>query len=540
MFGGQPIIILEKGTRRESGEDAIKDNINAANAIADVIRTTIGPKGMDKMLVDSLGDVIITNDGATILKNIDIEHPAAKMIVEIAETQDDECGDGTSSAVILAGELLKRSEQMIGRLHPSIITRGYKLATEKSIEILDEMKHEFDINDKTVLKNIAKTAMTGKSIEMNRDQIADIAVYAVSLISEKTKNGVAADVDNIKIVKQVGGNVGDSKLVKGIIIDKERCTEGMPKEVKKAKIALINSPIEVRKTEVKSSIDIKNPKQLQEFLDEEESTIRKMVDMIVNSGANVLFSQKEVNDLAKHYLTKNNIFAIEDVSSNDMKKLEKSTGGKLVNNLRDLKKADLGKADLIEEKIISGSRYSFITGTKKSRSVSILLRGGTKHIVDEVERAIEDAVKVVSIGIEDGAILPGGGAVEIEISKKLRDYAGTIEGREQIAVEAFAEGLKIIPRSIAENAGLDAIDIILELNTAHEEPKQNSYGFDVETQELTDMIEAGIIEPYRVKLQAIRSATEAVNMIMRIDDLIASRGFGSSKTSEEDYDEDIY
>ena len=534
-MGGQPIFILEKGTRRERGEDAHKNNISAANAVANAVRTTLGPKGMDKMLIDSVGDIVITNDGVTILKEMEIEHPAAKMMIEIAETQEEECGDGTTSAVVLAGELLKKADDLIGRIHASTISRGYRQASEKASEILEEMKIKIDIDDENILKNIASTAMTGKSIEINKEQLADIAVDAVRHIAEEKDGKYSADVKNIKIVKQEGASVDNTELVHGMILDKEKLNERMPKIVKEAKIALLKSALEVKKTKGKASIEIRDPEQLQRFIDEEEKSIKNMVEKIKKTGANVLFNQKDIDDLAQHYLAKEGIFAIDSISKSDMEKLSKTTGGNIVNNLNDLSKKDLGSAKDVAEKVLSGSHFTFIEGSKDMKAVSILLRGSTKHVVDELENAIMDALKVVAVTIEDGAVLPGGGATEIELSNRLKDFIGKIEGREQISFELFADSLDVIPRVIAENAGMDGIDVVMNLNTYHEKEGKKNFGIDVETGEVKDMFEAGIIEPFRVKNQAIKSAAEAANMILRIDDVIASKGAMGGPPEEEEY-----
>ncbi len=525
MSGQQPIFVMKEDTERESGKDAQKNNIQAAKAIADSVRTTLGPKGMDKMLVDNLGDVVITNDGVSILNEIDIEHPAAKMLVEVADTQEEECGDGTTSAVVLAGELLSAAEERIDQLHPSIIANGYRLASQKASEILDELKIEIDLEDEETLKNIASTAMTGKNVEINKEKLADITVDAVSHIAEESDEGYVADVDNIKIEKKAGASVDNTELIEGMILDKERLHDNMPSDVKDAKIALLNTALEVQETEMDASIEITDPDQLEKFVNKEEENLKEMVEKVKNSGANVLLCQKGIDDLAQHYLAREGIFAIRRVKKSDMKKLARATGGNIVSNLEDLNESDLGSAERIHERMISGSNMTFVEGTKEAKAVSLLLRGGTEHVVDELERAIEDAVKVVSVAIEDGAVLPGGGATEIEVSNRLSDMAGSIEGREQIAFEEFADALDIIPRTISENGGLDGIDVIMNLNTAHEKDGKETYGVNVEDgEEPEDMVEKGVIEPYRVKNQALKSATEAANMILRIDDVIASKG----------------
>ncbi len=508
------------------GRDARKNDISAAKAVAETVRSTLGPKGMDKMLVDNLGDVVITNDGVTILKELDIEHPAAKMMIEIAETQEDECGDGTTSAVVLSGELLDKAEDLVDeKIHPATIANGYRLASLKASEILDELKIPIDIDDDLILTNIATTAMTGKTVEINKEHLADIALKAVKKIAEEKVEGHHIDIDNIKVLKKTGASVDESELIDGIVLEKERLHEKMPKKVKDAKIALLNYGFDVKKTEVDASIEITSTDQLQRFIDQEEKSIMKMVNMVEDSGANVLICQKDINDLAQHYLAKAGITALKDVSKSDMKKLAKATGGKVVNNLKDLSSEDLGHADLIYERKVSDSNMTFIEGTRDGKAVSVLLRGGTEHVVDEIERALEDGLKVVAIAIEDKAILPGGGAVDIELANRLREEAAKIKGREQIAFEAFADSFDIIPRTLAQNSGLDGIDVLMNLNTAHQKEGLKKHGIDIDSGTTSDMVEKGIVEPFRVKNQAIKSATEVTNMILRIDDVIASKGF---------------
>ncbi len=528
MFGGnQPILLLKEGTERERGQDAQRKNIAAAKAIAEAVRTTLGPKGMDKMLVDSLGDVVITNDGATILSEIDIEHPAAKMVVEVAESQDDECGDGTTTVVVLAGEFLKRAEDLIEQnIHPSVIAKGFRMAAKEASRIMDEQKQPIDIDDDEKLMEIAMTAMTGKAIEGNKDDLAKMVVEAVKMIAEKEDGRYEVNIDNIQVEKKAGASVDKSKMINGIILDKERLHDRMPSEVKDAKIALLNTALEIKETEVDAEIEITDPDQLQKFIDEEEASIKKMVNKIKDVGANVLLCQKGIDDLAQHYLAKEGIFAIRRVKKSDMKKLSKATGASVVTNLNDLEKADLGGAGMVHEKFVADSHMTFVEEAAEGKAVSLLLRGGTDHVVDELERAIHDALKVVAVAIEDEAILPGGGAVEIELANQLKDYAGTVKGREQLAVEAFANALNIIPRTLAENAGLDGIDILMALNNAHEKDGLAAQGIEITSGETMDMFEAKVIEPLRVKNQAIQAATEVANMILRIDDVVASKGGG--------------
>lgn len=532
-MGGTPIFILKEGTEREKGKDAQIGDINAAKAIADAVKSTLGPKGMDKMLVDGMGNVVITNDGVTILKEIDVEHPAAKMIVEVAETQDKECGDGTTSAVILAGELLKRAEDMIGKIHCSTISHGYLLASLKASEVLRKQMIKIDVEDEDILMKIASTAMTGKTVASDKIQLQKMAVDAVRSIVVKSKTVYEADIDNIKIVKRTGGKIQDSTLVKGMILDKEKAHMDMPNELKKAKIALLDTAIEIKKMEAKSSIGIKSPQQMKEFLDEEERYIKKQVDFVVNSGAKVLFCQKNIDDTAKYYLAKNGIYAIESINKSDMEKLAKATGANIVDDLKELTKDDLGEAGVVKDRLISNERMTFIEEVAKGKAVTILLRGGTEHIIDEIERTLEDALKVISIAIEDGVVLPGGGAVDIELSHAVKEYAETLTGREQIAAQAFADALTVIPRTLAVNAGIDGIDVLMKLTAAHGKKKGNNIGVNLESGEIEDMFDAGVIEPFRVKKQAIQSATEAANMILRIDDVIASKGFGGGDFEDE-------
>jgi thermosome len=530
MMGNQPVIILREGTESTKGKTAQSNNIRAAKAIADSVRSTLGPKGMDKMLVDSMGDIVITNDGATILKELDIEHPAAKMIVEISKTQDNECGDGTTSAVVFAGELLKKSESLIEQnVHPTVISNGYRLASQEAIRVLKGMGVKVSPTDKKTLKLVAVTAMTGKSVGDEKDTLASIAVEAVTSIAEKSGEKYVADIDNVQVEKKHGGSVSDTKLIKGIILDKERVHSRMPKSVKNAKIALVDSAIEIKKTEVEAKIQIRDPMQMQKFLDEEENTIRAMVDKVTKSGATVLMCEKGIDDLAQHYLAKKGLYAVRRVKRSDMEKLAKATGGKIVTNLDDLSQKELGKAAEVEEVKIGDSDMTFVTGCRNPKAVSVLVRGGTEHVVDEAERALHDALKVVSVAIEDEVIVPGGGATEIELALKLRDYGQSVGGREQLAIEAFAEALEIIPWTLAENAGMDAINVLIELKNSHTKKAGKAYGVDVMENRVSDMVKTKVLEPLRVKRQAIESATEVASMVLRIDDVIASKKMSPSE-----------
>ena len=531
MLGNQPIIVLREGTESTKGKTAHNNNIMAARAVADAVRSTLGPKGMDKMLVDSMGDIVITNDGATILKELDIEHPAAKMVVEVAKTQDNECGDGTTTAVVIAGELLKKSEALIDQnVHPTVISNGFRLAAQEAVKILKRMGIEVSPTDKKMLKLVAMTAMTGKGVGGERDLLADIAVEAVSSVAEKEDGKYLADIDNIQVEKKHGGAVSDTNMIKGLILDKERMHSRMPRVVKDAKIALVDSALEIKKTEVEAKIQIRDPTQMQKFLDEEEKTLKAMVEKVKKSGATVLICEKGVDDLAQHYLAKEGIYAVRRVKRSDMEKLSKATGGKIITNLDDLKASELGYAAQVEENKISDSDMTFVTGCKNPKAVSILIRGGTEHVVDEVERALHDALKVVAVAIEDGVVVPGGGAPEIELALKLRNYGQTVGGREQLAIEAFAEALEVIPWTLAENAGMDSIDVVIELKNAHNNKKGGkNFGVNVLENRVSDMIAAKVLEPLRVKTQAIQSATEVASMILRIDDVIASKKMSPSE-----------
>ncbi|MFA5896010.1 MAG: thermosome subunit beta [Thermoplasmata archaeon] len=528
MPAGTQILVLKEGTRRERGKGAQSNNIAAAKAVADAVRSTLGPRGMDKMLVDSLGDVVITNDGVTILKEIDIEHPAAKMIVEVAKTQDEEAGDGTTTAVILAGELLKNAEDLIEQsIHPTVIASGYRQASDKARDVLDKVATKITIKDTEVLKKVAMTAMASKSASGHKEHLADISVKAVTTVAEQKADGsYFVDDDNIQVVKKQGGSIADTDLVDGIIVDKERVHPGMPGEVKDAKIALVDAALEVKKTEIDAKIEITDPTQLQAFLDEEEAMLKRMVDTVKKSGASVIFCQKGIDDLAQHYLAKEGIYAVRRVKKSDMEKLAKATNGKIVTKLDELSKDDLGYAKQVYEKKIGDDEMTFVTGCKNPKAVSILIRGGTEHVVDEVERSLEDSTSVVAVAIEDGKVITGGGSSAMEIALALRDHAATVGGREQLAIEAFADAVESIPRTLAENAGLDPIDILIELRKEHKKGNKHA-GINVFTGKVSDMKKENVIEPIRVGSQAISSATDAAVMILRIDDVIASKAGGA-------------
>ncbi len=523
MYGSgnnQPIIVLKEGTERSKDKEAQFNNIAAAKAVADSVRSTLGPKGMDKMLVDSIGDVTVTNDGVTILKEIDVQHPAAKMVVEVAKTQDAECGDGTTTAVVLAGELLKQSESLIdANIHPTVITNGFKLAAEKAVEILNSIAVPSD--DDKLLRKVAETAMTGKSVGGESEHLANIIVKAARDVQE----GKSVDTSNIKIEKKAGGVINDTYLVKGLVIDKQRVHPRMPKVVPKAKIALFTTALENKKPEVSAEISISDPLTMQSFLNEEDATLKAMVDKIVSVGANVVFCQKGVDDLVQHYLAKAGILCFRRLKESDMIAISKATGGSLVGEVMEIQAKDLGTADEVAEKEVGAESMCFITGCKNPKAVSIVIRGGTEHVLAEVERAMMDAIRVVGVAIEDGKVVAGAGAPEIETELRLAEYASTVGGREQLAIEAFSKALEIIPWTIAENAGIDSIDAIIKLKTAHDKKKKDAayYGLDLDTGEAVDMLERFVIEPLRVKVQAINSAAEVANMVLRIDDVIASR-----------------
>ena len=521
-LGGQPILILKEGSQRTRGRDAQAANIAAAKAVANAVRTTLGPKGMDKMLVDTIGDVVITNDGVTILKEMDIEHPAAKMMVEIAKTQDDEVGDGTTTAVVIAGELLKYAEDLLEQdVHPTVIAHGYRMAADKANEILEGIAVAVKPNDLELLRKIADTAMTGKGAEAAKDKLTELVVKAITMVAEEDGT---VDTDFVKVEKRVGGSIEDSEIVEGMIIDKERVHPAMPRVVKNAKILLLNAAVEFKKTEVDAEISITSPDQLQMFLDEEERMIKGIVDKIVASGANVLFCQKGIDDIAQHYLAKAGILAVRRVKKSDMEKLARATGASIVSSIDAIAPEELGKAGTVEEKKVSGEEMIFVTECDNPKAVSIIIRGGTEHVVDELDRAMEDAIRVVSVAIEDKKFVAGGGAPEIELSLRLRDYAASVGGRAQLAIEAFANALEIIPRTLAENAGLDPIDMLVTLRAAHEQGGADGkyMGLDVFKATAGNMLEAGVVEPLRVKTQAVASAAEAAIMILRIDDVIAA------------------
>jgi len=524
---GQPVLILKEGTSRSRGKEAQKNNIMAAKVIAEAIRSTLGPRGMDKMIVDSLGDITITNDGATILDEIDVQHPAAKMIVEVAKTQDDMVGDGTTTAVVVAGELLKEAEELLEEnVHPTLIVKGYRIATQKALEVLDKISQTVDLNDKETLKKVAKTAMGSKAVGTAKEHFANIAVEAINQIAEKQGDKWVVDIDNIQIVKKAGKSLQDTQLMKGLIVDKEIVHSGMPKSVKQARIALVDTALEIKKTEVSSQIRIDDPSQISGFLDKETNMLKEMVKKIKKSKANVLICQKGIDDMAQYFLAKEGIMAVRRVKESDMKMLARATTAKIITNLDDVRPEDLGYAELVEERKIGDDSMVYVEGCRNPKSVSILIRAGLERMVDEADRILHDVLSVVADLYKKNKVVAGGGATETEVAKQLREYAVQIGGRAQLAVEAFAKSLEIIPRTLAENAGLEQIDILVNLRSAHEKSKGCFMGVDVFSGEIVDMFEKGIIEPLSVKEQAIKSASEAATMILRIDDVISGKNTG--------------
>ena len=522
QLGGVPVRILREGSSRSRGRDVQHNNIMAAQVIAEAVRSALGPKGMDKMLVDSMGDVTITSDGRTILDQMDVEHPAAKMMIEVAKTQDDEVGDGTTTSVILAGELLGKAEDLINKnVHPTVIIDGYRKAANKALEMLETIAITIEPRDKMYLKKVAMTSMASKLVAENREKLAEIVVEAVLDVAEKVGDEIRVDLDDIMVEKKKGESVTDTKLIDGIILDKEGVHPGMPKRVENAKIALLDTALEVEKTEFDAKITIETPEQIESFLKEEENMLQEMVDKIAKSGANVLVCQKGIDDMVQHFLARKGILAIRRAKKSDMEKLAKATGGKVVTNLNDMTKKDLGKAALVEERKIGDDKMTFVEGCKNPLSVAILIRGGTDRFLDEAERSIHDALCVVRDVVQEPKILAGGGAPEIELSRTLRDYAESLPGREQLAVQRYAEAIEAVPLTLGENAGLDPIDILTELRVRHERGERWA-GVDVFEGKVKDMEKLEVYEPLVVKKQLIKSATEAATMILKIDDVIAS------------------
>jgi thermosome len=523
--GSIPIIILKEGTGRSTGKDAQRNNIMAARVVAETVSSSLGPRGMDKMLVSGIGDVVITNDGATIMKELDVQHPAAKMLVEVAKTQDNEVGDGTTTAVVLAGQLLSKAEKLLDLdVHPTVIVDGYKKAADRATEFLSKIALTVDPKDEVRLRQVAATSMSTKDISAEKEFFAKLAVKAVEQIKEERDGKIKADIDLIKIVKKHGKSVEETELVAGIVIDKEVSHSQMPKQIRNAKIALVNQKLEIEKTEFDAKINIESPEQMHTFLDEEERMLREMADQIAKSGANVVMCEKGIDDIALHFLAKRGILTVKNLSSGDMEKLAKASGGKILASTKDLSPEALGEAKLVEEVKIGDDKLIYVRECKDPRAVTIVLRGGSEHVVDEAERSLHDGLCVVRNAVEDGKIVAGGGASEEEAAKELKTYAKTVGGREQLGIEAFAEALESIPMALAANAGLDPIDIMVDLRAKHESPENMWMGVDAIAGRVEDMLKQNVVEPLRTKQQVIRSATEAACMILRIDDVVSSKG----------------
>ena len=522
-LAGQPVLILKEGTSRSRGKDAQRSNMAAAKIIAELVKSTLGPRGMDKMLVDTLGDVTVTNDGATILDEIEVQNPAAKMMVEVAKAQDKEVGDGTTTAVVLAGELLRKAEELLqDQIHATTIVAGYRNAADRALEMLNEISVPVELDDKKTMKNVALTSMRSKIIEGARDHLATISIEAVDMVREKRGDTFTADVDNIQLVKKQGKSVLDTQLIKGVIIDKEVVHPRMPKTVKNPKIALLDAALEIEKTEMSAEIRITDPLKMKMFLDQETQMMKKMVDKIKCSGANVVLCQKGIDDMVQHFLAKEGIMAVRRIKQSDMEKLSRATGGRVVTNLDDLRPGDLGSASSAEERKFGEDKMVFIEGCKDPKAVGILIRAGLERLVDEAERGLKDSLHVVADLTKKNRLVAGGGAIETELAKRLKEYAAKVGGREQLAIEAFAGSIESIPKILAENAGLDPIDIMVALRSSHEKAGGLYMGVDVYTGKPVDMMKGGVVEPVVVKEQAIKSAVEAASMILRIDDVIAA------------------
>jgi thermosome len=519
---GQPVLILKEGSSQSRGKEAQRNNITAAKLIAEIVRTSLGPRGMDKMLVDSLGDVTITNDGATMLKEIDVQHPAAKMLVEVSKTTDNEVGDGTTSAVVLAGALLEKAEELLDKdVHPTVIVDGYMKAARRATEALQSVAEKVSPEDRQWLIKVARTSMQTKLVSKEAEELAELVVDAILAVAEKSERGYKVDIDNVKVEKKPGGSLKDTRLIQGIVLDKEVVHSGMPKRVEKAKIALISAPFEIEKTEFDAKLNINDPSMMKKFLDEETKILKGMVDKVSGVGANVVICQKGIDDIAQHYLAKAGILAVRRAKESDMTKLAKATGARVVNNFEDLSAEDLGYAALVEERKIEEDRWVFVEGCKNPKAVTILIRGGTQRIVDEGERSIHDALMVTKDVIEKPAIVAGGGAAEAEAAYQVLKWAEKLTGREQLAAQKFAEALESIPIALAENAGIDPIDAQVEFRAKHAEGGK-WYGIDAIEGKVRDMYQRQVFEPLAVKEQIIKSATEAASMILRIDDVIAA------------------
>jgi thermosome len=519
-----PVLVLKESALQQKGRDAQKNNIAAAKLVAELVRTSLGPRGMDKMLVDSLGDVTITNDGATILKEIDVQHPAAKMMVEISKTVDNEVGDGTTSSVVFGGALLAKAEELLEKdVHATVIIEGYQAAAEKALSLLTEMAKQVSPSEREILLKIAKTSMQSKLISEDSDMLSKLVVDSILQVVEKEAEGHRVDLDNIKVEKKAGGSIRNTQFIKGIVLDKEVVHSGMPTKIEKAKIALLNSALEIEKTEMSAEIRISDPTQMQMFLEEENRMLKSMVDKIHQIGANVLICQKGIDDIAQHYLAKQGILSVRRVKESDMTKLAKATGGRISSNIDDMTPKDLGAAELVEQRKVETDKWVFIEGCKNPKAITLLLRGGSQRVVDEVDRSMHDSLMVVKDVIEKPAVVAGGGAPEEFLASQLKEWANKFEGREQLAIKKYAEALEIIPLTIAENAGMDPINTMVTLRAKHSQGKKWT-GIDARNTRVADMFSIDIIEPVAVKEQIIKSATEAACMILRIDDVIASSG----------------
>ncbi|HOB17151.1 MAG TPA: thermosome subunit alpha [Candidatus Methanoculleus thermohydrogenotrophicum] len=522
MLAGQPIIILRENVERTRGFEAQRSNIMAAKAIAAAVRTTLGPRGMDKMLISSTGDVVITNDGATILHEMSVQHPGGKLVVEVAEAQDSEVGDGTTTAIVLLGSLMDETEKLLTRkIHPTIIAHGYQLGMEKALSIVDEQAIAVDYDDRETLVKVAGTAMTGKAVEAIKDKISGIVVDAVRQVATRTNSGTyVVDEGDIKIKKQVGETMHDAELIRGVVIEKKRAFEQMPTEVKDAKVALLAQPLEITKTQVKSKIKITTSEQMKAFSEQERESLRKLAETIVAAGANVVLCQKGIADAVQYYLAKHGVYAVEDVKEEDMKFAARALCGTIVNKPEELNEITLGRAEATRE--LPDTELTVISGCENPKAVTILLRGTSQLLVDELERAVYDGARVIQDAIEDGKVVAGGGSVETELQMRIRDYAATVGGRVQLAIEAFANAFEVIPRTLAENSGFDPIDMVVALRKAHADGEKYA-GIDVYTGEVVDMYESGVIEPERVKIQAIKSATETATLLTRVDDMMVTQ-----------------
>ena len=540
-----PVLILKEGTQRSYGREALKNNILAAKVLSELLKTSLGPRGLDKMLIDSFGDITITNDGATIVKEMEIQHPAAKLLVEIAKAQDSEVGDGTTSVVVLAGSLLEKAEKLLDdNIHPSIIIDGYTKAMNKALEVLNTIGRNIDVEDESTLRKIVDTTISSKYTGQGpeKDKIINIVVDAIKTVAEKREDGsYYVDLDNVKIEKKKGESLMDTSLIKGIVIDKEVVHPGMPKRIEDAKIAVLDAAIEIQKPDISTKIRVTDVDQLDNFLEEETKILREMVDQIAATGANVIITQKGIDDVAQHFLAKKGILAARRVKRSDIEKLAKATGARIVTNLDDLKPEDLGFAENVEEKKIGEDKMIFVEGAKNPKSVTILIRGGFERLVEEADRAIHDALSAVADAVVDNKIVAGGGAVEEEIAKELREWSKGVPGKTQIAVESFIKSLEALPQTIAFNAGHDPIDILMKLRSAHSDDSKKWYGIDIETGNIVDMWNKGVIEPMRVKANALKAGTDAASLILRIDDMIAAKKSGgaggkgpSGKSSEEE------